>query len=310
MKKANLRNVKNRNINSLKRAIRLAWKNFYRESGLSFVAVLVLTTVITLFVTTFLIGGVAEILIKDVESKADITVDFQKDASEDIIFELMEEIEDNFEVSSVEYISREEAKTNFIKRFGDRPEIMEALEEVDNPLPASLNINAPDPYTYRQLANYLEDDYERHVDSVDFYHREEVIEGIFSITENARKGAFIFAGVLGFISILLVYNTIKLAIYNIGEEVRVMRLVGSSNLFIRSSFIFQGIIIGFIAATLSFLLLLLVGFLIPQSYDITIDVNLYQYFMEMLSMVLLIQFSIGIVLGVFSSLIATERYLK
>ena len=137
-----------------------------------------------------------------------------------------------------------------------------------------------------------------------------MISGIFSITESIRKGGIIVGIILAIIAILLVYNTIKLAIYGLREEIKVMKLVGSSNLFIQSSFIIQGTILGLIAAISSFILLFLMGFLIPQTYNITIEVNLHQYFLGMLPTVILMQIAIGVFLGVFSSLIATRRYLN
>ncbi len=296
-------------ITSIKRAFRLAWKNFHRESGLSFVSVFVLVIVITLSVSLFLVRGVAEIIIKDIEQKADVTVDFHLAVPEERIFEIRDEIKEQFEVKGMEYTSREEAKTNFIQRFGDRPAVMESLEEVGNPFPASLNINADDSYTYRQIADFLEEEHNESVYNIDFYHREEVIAGIFNVTENIRSGGIVVGIILGVIAVLLVYNTIKLAIYGLREEIRVMRLVGSSNRFIQSSFIMQGAVLGCVAAFSSFVLLFLLGFLIPQSYNITLEVNLHQYFLEMLPMALLIQFVIGITLGVVSSSIATGKYL-
>ncbi len=301
---------KNRILTSIKRAATLGWKNFHREGGLSFVAVFVLMVVITLSASIFLIRGVAEIVIRDIEDKADVTVDFELGVPEERILEIREEIAEEFEVNSMEYISREEARTIFIQRFGDRPAVMESLEEVGNPFPASLNIRADDPYIYRQVSDFLETEYAELVYNIDFYHREEVIAGIFSVTENIRRGGIIVGVVLGIIAVLLVFNTVKMAIYGLREEIRVMRLVGSSNLFIQSSFIAQGAILGAIAGVSSFVLLFLLGFLIPTTYNITLEVNLQQYFLGMLPIVLIIQLGMGITLGVFSSLIATNKYLK
>lgn len=302
--------MKNKTLTSIKRAFRLAWKNFYRETGLSFVSVFVLIVVIMLSTSLFLLGGVADIIIKDIEEKADVTVDFQLSVPEERIFEIKDEITEVFEVNGMQYTSREEAKTLFIQRFGNRPAVMESLEEVGNPFPASINIKADDPYIYKQIAEYLNANYGELIYNIDFYHREEVIAGIFNITENIRKGGIIIGIVLAIVAILLVYNTIKLAIYGLREEIRVMNLVGSSNLFIQSSFIMQGIIIGVIAALSSSILFFLLGFLIPQTYNITIEVNLHQYFLGMFSTVILMQLTIGIFLGVFSSLIATRKYLS
>ncbi len=302
--------MKKRFINSTRRALRLGWKNFYRESGLSFVAVFVLMITISIDVLLFLLSGVVEIIISDIEQKADITIDFQTTIPEERILELKEDLEDNFEVNNIEYISRDEAMTIFIQRFGDRRSLMESLEEVDNPFPASLNISADDSFVYREIADYLERDHGGMIYSIDFANREEIIAGIFTATENIRRGGLIVAIILSIVAISLVYNTIKLAIYGLREEIKVMRLVGSSNLFIRSSFIVQGALVGCFAAFTSLVALSLLGFLIPQTYNITLEVNLYEYFLEMLPIVVALQFAIGFLMGVGSSLVVVGRYLK
>lgn len=54
----------------------------------------------------------------------------------------------------MEYVSREDARVEFIERFGDRPSIMESLEEVGNPFPASINIKAGDPQIYQEVSDF------------------------------------------------------------------------------------------------------------------------------------------------------------
>jgi cell division transport system permease protein len=302
--------MKTKILSSFKRACALGWKNFSREKGLSFVASFVLMIAITLAVSIFLIRGVANIIIEDIEEKADITIDFEVTVPEERIFEVRDEILEKFEVNDTEYVSREEAKTAFIQKFGNRAAVMESLEELGNPFSASLNIKASDSYTYQQISGFLEENHADIIYNIDFYHREEVIAGIFAITENARKIGFGVSIVLGIIAIMLVYNTIKLAIYGLKDEIHVMRLVGSSNLFIQGSFIVQGVLLGLASAFGSFTLLVIVGLFIPQTYNITFEVNLYQYFASVLPLIVLMQFAIGIVLGVLSSIIATAKYLK
>jgi len=274
------------------------------------VAVFVLMIAITFASFLFLLSGIADIMIRNVEEKADVTVDFRIGVPEERILEVGREISEEFEVNEVGYVSREEAQTRFIERYGDRDEVMEALEEVGNPFPASLNIRADDSYVYGQVSDFLEEEHGDLVHNIDFAHREEVIEGIFSITESIRRGGIIVGTVVSVIAILLVYNTVRLTIYGLREEIKVMRLVGSSNLFIQGSFIIQGAIVGVTAALASFLILFLLGAFIPQSYDLMLEVNLQQYFLQMVPMLLLLQLGTGVFLGVFSSLIATGKYLK
>lgn len=302
--------MKEKIIISFKRAVRLGWKNFYRESGISFVAVFVLMIAITLAAFLFLMGGVADIVIRDIEEKADVTIDFQLSVPEERIFEVRDEISEEFEINGINYVSREDARAQFIERFGDRDAVMDSLEEVGNPFPASLNIRAEDPYIYRQIATYLEEEYSDLIYSIDFANREEVIAGIFSITESVRRGGIVVGIVALVIAVMLVYNTVKLTIYGLREEIKVMRLVGSSNIFIQGSFIVQGAIVGLAAALTSFIIIFLLGFLIPQSYNLTIEVGLHQYFLQMMPFVFVIQVGMGVALGVFSSLIAIGKYLK
>ncbi len=302
--------MNNRPIISLKRSFQLAWKNFHRESSLSLVSVFVMMIVITLSASVFLVGGVADVLIKDVEQKADVTVEFQLNVDEEEIFILRDVIEESFAITKIDYTSREDARTIFIARHSDRPGIMESLEEVGNPFPASINITADDPFVYRQIVNFLEEEHSGLIYNIDFYNREDVINTIFSITEGIRRGGVSVGIALAVIAALLVFSTVKLAIYGVREEIKVMKLVGSSNVFIQSSFIIQGIMIGVAAATTSFLVMFAMGFFIPQSYNITVEVNLHQFFLSMLPFVVLLQFAIGITLGVVSSFIATTRYLR
>ncbi len=302
--------MKEKIITSLKRVCSLGWKNFSREGGLSFVAVFVLVVTISLTTSLFFLQDIAGIIIDDVEGRADISIDFNLTVVEEDIFRVRDDIEEKFEISGIEYLSKEDVRVEFIERYGDRPALMESLEEVGNPFPASLNIKADDAVVYAQVADFLKESHSDLIYSVDFHQRKDIIEGIFSVTESVRRGGIIVSTILGFIAIVLVYNTTKLAIYGLREEIRVMRLVGSSNLFIQGSFIIQGILMGFFAGFISFTLFLIFAFLVPQTHNITMGIDFHQYFLQNISVILLLQFTVGIVLGVFSSLIATGKYLK
>lgn len=109
---------------------------------------------------------------------------------------------------------------------------------------------------------------------------------------------------------MLVLNTIKLAIYGMKEEIHVMGLVGSSNMFIQGSFITQGALLGIFSAVVSFVLFLVIAFLIPETYNITFDMNLYRYLLSNIPVVAMVQILLGAGLGIISSFLATMRHLK
>ncbi len=299
--------MKIRAITSLKRALKLGWKNFSREMGLSLVSVFVLVVTISLIASLFLLRGVSEEVIAGIEDKADMTIDFDMMVSEEKILEIKDDVYTRFDIGDAEYLSREEVKTRFMERFGDNPTIMDALDEVGNPFPASINIKGGDPQTYEEISAYMRNTYPEFIYDMDFYEREAVIEGIFAVTEQARTVGIVVSIVLIILAVVLVLNTIKLAIYGMREEIRVMGLVGSSNLFIQGSFITQGTVLGLFSALVSFVLFLFLLFFAPQTY---LGVDVYYYLLGSVPVVLLIQLGTGVLLGVFSSLVAINRYLK
>ncbi len=291
---------------SLKRVLIFGWKNFSREIGLSLVSIFVLVVTISLITSLFLIRGLSEEAISEVEDKADMTIDFEGIVSEERIMELEGEISEKFDIDKTDYISREEAKERFVESFGDRPVVMEALDEVGNPFPASLNIKAGDPDTYRAISEFANDSYPELIYGIDFYGRQAVVEGIFSITETLRSAGIIVSSLLALIAVLLVFNTVKLAIYGMKEEIRVMGLVGSSSMFIQGSFVTQGVITGIVSALLSFIVFLVALMLVPYTY---MEVNVYKHLLESMPFVLIMQLSVGVILGVVSSVVAARKYL-
>ena len=128
--------------------------------------------------------------------------------------------------------------------------LSKALQEVgDNPFLPSLNITTNgDPRNMQQVANILQtSDFSKLIDKVDFSQKKDTIEKVYSITSNINIFGIILGVILIIVAILVVFNTIKLAIENSKEEISTMRIVGASNWFIRGPFVIQGIIYGVIA---------------------------------------------------------------
>jgi len=116
---------------------------------------------------------------------------------------------------------------------------------------------------------------------------------------------------LALVAILVVFNTVRLAIYSSREEIRVMRLVGASNWFIRGPFLVQGAISGFAAVVIT--LLIFTGalfFLSPKLEILFPGLNIFNSFTGNFGMLFLIQIFAGVGLGVVSSIIAIRKYLK
>lgn len=296
-----------------KRVIKTGWKGFIRNIGLSLATILIMVIVISLATLLFLLNPVSKILIADIEKKVDISVYFKEDVSSEYILEVESEISKIPEVKDVEYVSKDQALEKFIEKHKDDPVLMESLTELgSNPFLASLSIRAWDPSQYEQVANLLETSSFRNlIDKVDYHERKPVIEKVFSMVSGLNKIGIFFSILFAAIAVLIAFNTVRMAIYNSGEEISVMRLIGASNWFVRGPFLVQGVIIGFTAA----LITLLITFGLCYGFDARIktiapDVSIYSIFISNFFLLFLIQLATGIGLGTMSSYIAVRKYLK
>ncbi|TET84200.1 MAG: ABC transporter permease [Candidatus Nealsonbacteria bacterium] len=297
----------------IKRIFKSGWLSFSRDGGLAAATCFIMLIPIFLVTSLFLLKDVSQFLISTVQEKADISVYFKESASEKDILKVEEEISKIPEVKNVNYVSKEEALESFVQRHKDDPILMESLEEVGgNPFLAALNIKAFQAQQYQAVANFFEaGTFENLIEKVDYYQRKPVIERIFALTSGMEKAGWIIAIVLAIVAILVAFNTIRLAILNQKEEIKVQRLVGASNWFIRGPFLVQGTISGIFATIICLLIFTLIcWFLSPKIEILFSGLNIWRYFTGNFFTIVLIQLVTGIGLGVISSTIAIRKYLK
>jgi len=298
---------------SLRRIFKSGWLSFSRDGGSIAANIFIMVMTISAITSLFVFQDVSSFLISELQGKVDISVYFKYETSEEDILELEKDITEIPEVKDVEYVSQEEAFQAFTERHKDNPVLIESLEEIGvNPFLASLNIKAFKASQYESIVLFLENpDFENIIEKVDYYQRKPVIERVFALTSNLNTSGIIFSVILAIVAILVAFNTIRLAIYNSREEIKIQRLVGASNWFIRGPFLVQGAIIGFFSALLSLLILAFTTWLLsPKVETLFYGLNLFNFFMTNLWLILLIQLVIGIGLGIVSSVIAIRRYLK
>lgn len=297
---------------SFKRTIYFGWKNFFNQLSLSFATSFILILVILLLSSIFLLKGVAEHLIISIQEKADISVFFKEDSSEEEILKLREELAKNSEIKDIDYVSKKSALEKFIERHKDESGLMKTLSLFENPFLAHLNIALFKAEQYPALVNFLENsDFFSLIEEINYPGRKSIISQIFGLTENVKRVGIIASIILGLVAISVAFSTIKLAIFNSREEIKIQKLVGASNWFIRGPYLIQGFLAGFFATLFSLLFTAsLLYFLSPKVESFLSDFSLLNYFLSNFSTILLIQLATGIGLGVISSYIATRKYLE
>lgn len=288
-------------------------KSFWRNGWLSTATISVM--VLTLFVITglLMLNVVGDALFKILQDKIDISVYFNLDTPEEDILKVKSELENLGEVKNVEYVSREVALKIFKEKHQDNLFLLQALKELEsNPLEASLNIKAQEASQYEAISNFLEGGYYKDIiDKVNYKQNKEVIGKLSNIITNVRKAGVGLSGIFILIVILITFSAIRLTMYSSREEIRIMRLVGASNWFIRGPFIVEGALYG-IFSSFAAIGLLYPTFLYtsPKLSGFLPIPSLFSYFQANLWSLFFLLLGIGVFLGVISSLIAIRRYLK
>lgn len=302
-----------------KRIFRWGVINFLRNGIVSFSSVLVMTVALLMVGSTILLSVFLNATLMNVEDKIDINVYFNIDAEEENILTLKSSLEVLPEVSSVVYVSKDLALEEFKERHKNDELTLQALKELeDNPLRARFNIKAVSPEQYDGIAQMLEGDTAislqygaGFIDKVNYRDNKLVIERMKKIIYGVEQSGIITTIALIFISILITFNTIRLAIYISKDEIGVMRLVGAGNMYIRGPFVVAGSLYGVVAALITIGLFYPITLSIKQhTEDLYGGIDLFRYYISNFNQIFLIILISGIALGAISSYLAVRRYLK
>ena len=300
-------------FNSIKRIFNLGWKSFVREKGIMVATVFVLFLVISLIGSLFLLRDMGEFLISSIQERIDISIYFKDAVSEDSILTIKKEIIEFPEIKKVVYVSQDKALNNFVDDHKDDFSLMGSIEELGvNPFLASLNVQAWKPSQYASVYAFLTTpETGEAINKIDYFQRESVIQKICSWSSTLSQAGLYVVIILFLIAIIVTLNTVRLSIYNSKKEIEIQKLVGASDWFIRGPFLIQGLLCGITASLISFLCLGLVcWFFSARIMSLFLDFNILDLFISRFWVLALIQFIVGVGLGVISSHIAVKRYLK
>jgi cell division transport system permease protein len=186
---------------------------------------------------------------EDILVSAYLEVGLPGDAQRD----LLERVQTAPGVESVRLVSEEEAMQRFREGSAGQAFLLEGLDE--NPLPASLEITlAPESRSSDGLAILVEAlDGLRGID--EFGYGTEWVEGYARATALIRGIGIGIGAVLAFATLLIVSNTIRLAVYARRDEIEILRLVGAGRSFVSIPFLVEGFVQGSLGAGVAVVLL-------------------------------------------------------
>ncbi|MFH1225990.1 MAG: permease-like cell division protein FtsX [bacterium] len=300
---------------SLYRAARFALQDFWRNIWLSLITVFII--MLTLFLVNLLltVNVLTDQAVKLVEEKVDVSVYFTTKATEKQVLEVRSTLLELPAVREVEYLSEADALIAFKVKHQNDPTILETLKELDqNPLGATLVIKAKNPQDYPGIIEALgEESISRLIEDRDFDDYQAVIKKINAITSRVYQSGAVLSGVFILVVLLIVFNTIRIAIYTHREEIGIMRLVGANNWFIRLPFLLESVLYSLLACLLVVILIYpLLG--VVQSYMgnffQTNDFSIISYFNGHFILIFGLEFLGMALLNIVASSWATRKYLK
>lgn len=297
---------------SLLRVIKFSFQDVFRNIWLSLVTIIILVLALFSINMLLVVKVVGDTAINAVKEKIDINLYLKSDAAEDQILALKARISNLEEVKEISYISKADALNNFKSNFQDNPEILQALREIgSNPLTPSLVIKPTNLDDFDNLVNKLNSFDDSIIESRNFTNYKVMLEKINNITDKVNDAGIVLSLIFVFITILVIFNSVRVAIYTHRAEIKIMSLVGASNWFIQAPFLFSSVIyttigIGFIMAFFYPFLSLLQPYL--EAFFVGYNVNLVSYFYGNIFLVFGTQFIGACLINIFASYIAVKKY--
>jgi cell division transport system permease protein len=294
-------------LRNLKFALDSAWQSFWRNLAVSLAAVVSITLILILAGINLLVGHAFSQVLDGFRAKvSEMSINVADATPLPTVYAFRDQLAADPRVSSVKFVTKDEALAQFM---ADPNNAQLAQQIQGNPLDAKLEV------TVKNLSD---------VGAIDAMARQ--WPGVDPTNPTNYQGAFVtrmlqlsqwlgFAGiglmaVLVIVSVVIVMNTIRTAVYHRRKEIEVMKLVGATEWFVRGPFVIEGVMTGLIAAAIALSLLVLsyppvvsrfssdITF-IPLSYD--------PAFISSLARDLMLG---GAMLGALGSYIGVRRYVR
>ncbi len=300
------------------RMCRYGVNNFTRNAWLTLAA----TAIMTITLLVIFTGVVAHQLLNDtvvqLRDKVNMAVYLETSASEEDAKKVVDEVSKLPSVLEASAKSPSQARTEFIDDNAENSDALAAIKEATNKFPWTISIKVQNINETQELSQFVESNevYKEFADknrSPSFAgDRRNAIESIGNAAKFAQTAGLVAGLVFVTISMLIIFNTIRMAIFNRQDEIQMMKLIGAERSFIRGPFVVEAVVYGFFAAILATGIGYgLMSFLGPSLKAAEINVGPTQNLITVYAaFVFLGMILIGSTIGLVSSLLATRKYLK
>ncbi len=300
------------------RILKSGAQNFVRNATLAIAAIAVMVITLSIILLSVIANATFGNTIQQITDRIDISVYLKDSVTAEQNAKLLKDLKQIKNVKDVNYLSKADVLEIYKKQNQNNLDLLLAISQTDNPLPATIKIKPVDPLKIPEIQEYLErpETVALQSDKTSYSgDRKAALEKITKAADFMRKAGL--AGVIMFalVSMLIIFNTIRMAIFNRRDELQIMRLLGATTSYIRGPFVVETVMYGVVSAIISVAFCNMLFVLSSSAFDATnlgvLDIKFAnQYFARNFWIILAAQLGIGILIGAASSVIATQRYLK
>lgn len=300
------------------RMFRYGISNFSRNAWLTIAATAVMTITLLIIFTTVVARQAMIDSVVELQKKVDMSIYLKGDTPDAEAQKIATDLKKLSNVTEVTYISASQARANFAEANKNNPQLLEALSNADNKFFGTLRISLKDINDTSQLDEFVKTNatLKKYIDPdrpPSFAgSRRSAIKNLTQTIGFAQKIGIVASVLFVAISSLIVFNTIRMAIFNRRDEIEMMKLIGANKGFIRGPFVVEAMVYGFVAGVLATALgttivMLTKSKLAEAGVAIQPTVDFLTTYMPF---VLVAMILLGALVGAVSSLLATRRYLK
>lgn len=299
---------------SLYRIIKFSFQDIARNAWLTIVTITILLLALFSINTLITVRLISDNAVAAIKEKIDISLYLKPETPESEIMALKAKIANSDKVKNVLYISKQSALESFREKYQNNQAILAALKELGrNPLSPSLTIIPKNFEESNLLINELKMINNPIIESRDFSDNSVILNKINSITKRVNEIGLFIIGIFILVSLLVVYNTIRVAIYTHRQEIEIMRLVGASNFFIYMPYLFSALIYALLSVLIIIavfypLLTLLQPYL--EVFFMGYNVNILNYFVDNFLWIFGAQFLVVLAINMIASLFAVRKYAR
>lgn len=306
-----------RKLITLRRIFVAGINNFFRNSWLSVAATAVMIVALVIILMALVLNVTAKNAIAELSKNLKVSIYLNDDARPEEIAQLKNDLVTNPYVSELTFVSKEEAQQQFTTSFQNDQQLLEGLALIGgNSLPASFEVSVSNLSKIEQVGDIAKQEkFNTIVEEVSLGKTDakKTIDRAAAAQRFITTASVIAASAFAVVSMLIIFNTIRMAIFTRAEEIRIMKLVGATPGYIRGPFLVEssmyGIIAGLVASGVIIAAIFSLGGKVATQAEFAAT---YDFLTQpaVLAAMIFAAVLLGILVGLISSSLAMEKHLK